>query len=347
MVLPPEVLDGVRSRLGQDTVVCTATTEGLHSIQLMLGADRHGDTAKWGCAAADPTWLLEALEGGVRQLMTDRECLVRRVPLPGLVRGPAVMSAHAAGVFVHECFGHTSEADNYLEHRGDLGISIGDWWTSAGLSVRDTPTTWPLAGSYRVDDEGIPATDVTLVSAGRWVGLLTDVERAGLSGGVSTGHGRGPQGAISPRCSVLTVAAGDRSPTTLLATITEGWLLGTPIGGFSRGAHVVLELLWVKAIRDGVACDDVVYGPAVIRAHKATLARQISAIGSDVFVNSSPFRCVKNGWEVGSSLLAPSMLMDQVVLRPMHSSCTCERTAADANERACGDCGRSRREQQR
>ena len=174
----------------------------------------------------------------------------------------------------------------------------------------------PYAGSYAYDDEGTAARTVTLLRAGRWAGLLTDRSTRALSGGRSTGHGRGHRGAIAPRCSVLEVAAGREAAGELLDRLGNGWLLGTAIGGFSVRGHLILELLWMRRVRAGRLTGEVV-GPVAICARKAALAGQILAVGDDVVVHSSPYTCVKDGHEVGSTLISPSLLLNRCVLRPL------------------------------
>ncbi|WP_328923643.1 metallopeptidase TldD-related protein [Streptomyces sp. NBC_00190] len=285
-------------------------------VHIRLGPARHGHTPQWGVAAYDRGFVAGEIQRGVRQLRSDRALLALRTPLTQPLSGAALLSPAAAGVFVHECFGHTSEADNYLAQEASADRVLGDRWTAAPLTVRDTPGARPYAGSYREDDEGTPARTVTLLTEGRWTGLLTHRATRRLSGGRSTGHGRGGAGASVPRCSVLDVEPGPYSPTELLRQMGDGWLLGTAVGGYSVRGLLILELLWVRRVRAGQLTDEVL-GPAVVCAKKSALAAQVTAVGNDVSVNSSPYTCVKEGHEVGSTLISPSLLLNRCVLRPL------------------------------
>ncbi|MEV8533079.1 metallopeptidase TldD-related protein [Streptomyces sp. NPDC051211] len=291
--------------------------DGLVRVHIRLGPAAHGHTPQWGVAAYDTGFVTRELSGGIRQLSEDRELLARRLPVGGPLTGAALLSPAAAGVFVHECFGHTSEADNYLA-AGAAGADrrLGDRWTAAPLTVRDRPGAHPYAGSYRRDDEGTPARPVTLLAEGRWTGLLTHRATRRLSGGRSTGHGRGRAGAELPRCSVLEVAPGPHPRAELLRRTGDGWLLGTPVGGWSVRELLVLELLWVRRVQGGLLTEEV-RGPAVVCARKSALAARVTAVGSDTVVHSSPYSCVKEGHEVGSTLISPSLLLDRCVLRPL------------------------------
>ncbi|MFJ5104389.1 metallopeptidase TldD-related protein [Streptomyces sp. NPDC088554] len=303
--------------LGPGARFSLARRGSLVEVRIVLGRACHGGTPQWGAAAHDPAFVLRRIDDGVEQLRRDRERLAHRRDISVPLHGPAVLSPSAAGVFVHECFGHTSEADNYLARSPSLRRALGDRWTAAPLTVRDRPSAWPYAGSYERDDEGTVPRTVTLLTAGRWTGLLTHTPTSALSGGVSTGHGRGAAGRPAlPRCSVLDVLPGDFPPSELLRRMGDGWLLGTPIGGFSVRRLLVLELLWVQRVYRGRLVNDV-RGPAVICADKAALAAQVAAVGDDVTVNSSPYTCVKEGYEVGSTLISPSLLLGRCVLRPL------------------------------
>ncbi|MFD3544601.1 metallopeptidase TldD-related protein [Streptomyces sp. NPDC058655] len=290
--------------------------DGLVRLHITLGPARHGRTAQWGVAAYDRAFVAAEIGRGVDRLRADQALLATRAPLTGPLSGAALLSPDAAGVFVHECFGHTSEADNYLARTDPADRALGDRWCPAPVTVRDRPGARPYAGSYRRDDEGTPARTVTLLTEGRWTGLLTHGATRSLSGGRSTGHGRGAAGATVPRCSVLEVEPGPYAPQELLRRMGDGWLLGTAIGGYSVRGLLVLELLWVRRVRAGRVTDEVL-GPAVVCARKSALAAQLAAVGSDVAVHSSPYACVKEGREVGSTLISPSLLLNRCVLRPL------------------------------
>ncbi|WP_299535789.1 metallopeptidase TldD-related protein [uncultured Streptomyces sp.] len=312
-----EALAETRQALGPTARVSWGEgDDGLVRVHVTLGPARHGHTPQWGVAAYDRGFVLAELRRGVSQLQTDRALLAGRAPLTRPLSGAALLSPAAAGVFVHECFGHTSEADNYLARETSADRVLGDRWTTAPVTVRDLPRARPYAGSYDEDDEGTPSRTVTLLTEGRWTGLLTHRATRRLSGGQSTGHGRGAAGTAVPRCSVLEVEPGPYSSPELLRQMGDGWLLGTPVGGYSVNGLLVLELLWIRRARAGRLTDEVL-GPAVVCAKKSALAAQVTAIGSDTVVHSSPYTCVKESYEVGSTLISPSLLLKRCVLRPL------------------------------
>ncbi|MGQ0574508.1 MAG: metallopeptidase TldD-related protein [Pseudonocardia sp.] len=308
--------DRIRARWGAHAAVAV-TGPDPWSVHVAVADPALPEPLVWTAAARTRAGVDVLGSSALARLGRDHAALLRRRPLTARCRGPAVVCAEAAGVLLHECVGHTCEADNYRSYGDRLGIGLGGLWSRAGLTLADDPGLDPWVGSYDRDDEGSPGSRVVLVRDGRWTGLLTDRATAAYSGGVSTGHGRGAPG--QPRSGVLDVAAGDRSERQLLATASDGWLLGTPTSGFSAGEHVELWCAWAWRIRGGAlepAARATVVGPLVVRARKVNLVRQIVALGRDRLVNSSAHPCIKDGVEVRCAFVSPALALREVVLEP-------------------------------
>jgi TldD protein len=85
-----------------------------------------------------------------------------------------------AGPFFHELVGHPLEADIVASGTTYLGSRLGDQVAPSWLSVSDGPAQ-PDRGrageglTATVDDEGMPARTVNLITAGRVTGQLSDV----------------------------------------------------------------------------------------------------------------------------------------------------------------------------
>jgi TldD protein len=134
-------------------------------------------------------------------------------------RGPVLFSADAASGVMAELL-----APNVLGRRpalGQNGRTLGDWANNYKsrvlpdfLSVVDDPTLTsyeghPLLGNYRVDDEGIKASRVSLVEKGQLVGYLLGREPIRDFPG-SNGHGRAAvTGPPMPSAGNLIVQASD------------------------------------------------------------------------------------------------------------------------------------------
>ena len=96
-----------------------------------------------------------------------------------------------AGLFVHEAFGHLSEADMLYENPDMLEtMSIGRKFGSKDLQIFDGAAIADHRGSYLYDDEGVPATTTQLIEDGVLVGRLHSRETAGKLGEKVTGNAR-------------------------------------------------------------------------------------------------------------------------------------------------------------
>lgn len=110
--------------------------------------------------------------------------------------GPALIESHAAGVFIHETYGHRLESQRvesklYGETFKDkLGTQI----MPKSMSIYDDPTIkeyrgMPADGYYLFDDEGVASRRTDLVKNGILVGFLCS--RRPISGfPASNGHAR-------------------------------------------------------------------------------------------------------------------------------------------------------------
>ncbi|MEZ4450026.1 MAG: TldD/PmbA family protein [Nannocystaceae bacterium] len=121
---------------------------------------------------------------------------LRKAPSPGAFIGPALLSGQAAATLFHEALGHRLEGER-LVARGEsktFAHKVGERILPVGLSVADDPTIdrfqgHALWGSYRVDDQGVPAKRAVLVEDGVLRGFLQS--RSPIPGSAaSNGHGR-------------------------------------------------------------------------------------------------------------------------------------------------------------
>ncbi|GAB2728865.1 hypothetical protein GCM10027072_23790 [Streptomyces bullii] len=308
------------------TAELTALCAGLPGMRVTVETDgtgwavlvtHHGrGLVQWGARSPDAAGLRAALlSEGLDSLRTDLAAVRTSSPLPARVAAPVVMTPLMAAIAVHECVGHTSEADNYAEYGHRLGVALGDRWTRIPLTVTDDPTRPGHCGSYAHDDEGVAAVPVRLVEDGRWSGLLTSRAHPGPGG--SNGHGRRAPGAgdVLPRMGVLSVGPGEHRAEDLIASVTDGFLLGAPREGGSVREYVLLKPAWARRIRDGRVTGEV-YTDLVVRGHKVQLMRRLRGIGDRVVMNDPYHRCDKKGQEVSVSLEAPYLLFDDLLLYP-------------------------------
>ncbi|MCY4109068.1 MAG: TldD/PmbA family protein, partial [Chloroflexi bacterium] len=145
-----------------------------------------------------------------------------------------VLDPTIASVFIHEAFGHLSEADHVYENPKlrDL-LVLGDEIASPILTVADSAAEASLSGSYKYDDEGTPSRKNYLIQDGRLVGRLHSRETAGNMDEPPTGNARAITYRFPPivRMTNTSIEAGETSFEDLLGDVADGGSLVTRLGG--------------------------------------------------------------------------------------------------------------------
>ena len=134
-----------------------------------------------------------------------------------------------AGVFIHEAFGHLSEADHvYEDDRMKEIMVLGKRFGGQHLNVVDGAAVPDLRGSYGYDDEGVPSTRSYLLQEGVLVGRLHSRETAAKMGEAPTGNARaiGPQFPPIVRMTNTFIEGGDASPEEIIGDVKDGLVRG-------------------------------------------------------------------------------------------------------------------------
>lgn len=145
---------------------------------------------------------------------------------------PTVLGPNVVGVFVHEAFGHLAEADLTLSGSVLLG-KIGKKIASDTVTLYDDGTVKGAFGSFKYDDEGIPAKKTLLVNQGVVVGLMHSRETAHKFNMQPTGNMRAEDFRVEPiiRMRNTYMAPKDCSFEELIEDIKFGYYLKSFRGG--------------------------------------------------------------------------------------------------------------------
>ena len=192
---------------------------------LAYGREEIGSTAGFEVFDEQPP---EEIGSLVAKRIIDQ--LMAKTPKGG--RFPAVIGPNVIGVFIHEAFGHLAEAD--LTISGSvLADKFGKKIASDKVNVYDDGTIEGAFGSFKYDDEGIPAQKTLLIKEGNIVGLMTNRETAGKLGLPPTGNARAESFRHKPiiRMRNTYLAPGDYSLEELLEGIKFGYYLKSFRGG--------------------------------------------------------------------------------------------------------------------
>jgi TldD protein len=189
-----------------------------------------------------------------------------------------VLDPVLAGVFVHEAFGHLSESDFVYENERlrelmPLGKRFGD----ERLNIIDTATVPGLRGSYKYDDEGVPAASTYLIQEGRLV--------AARMGEAPTGNARAISYRHPPivRMTNTYIEPGSVSFEDMIGEIKEGIYAKNWYGGTTSMEMFTFSAGEAYMIRDGKIAEPL--RPVTLTGNVFTTLENIDAIGDDLEMN--------------------------------------------------------------
>jgi TldD protein len=207
-----------------------------------------------------------------------------------------VVDPFLAGIFAHEAFGHLSEADFVQENKKMQSImKLGEKFGSPTLTIIDDATIPGERGSYRYDDEGVPAQKTYLIRNGVLVGRLHSRESAGKMSERSTGNARAITYRHAPivRMSNTYIAKGRSSFDELIGGIDNGIYAIGALGGQTQLEMFTFSSAKAYMINDGKIgklVRDVILTGNVFETIKA-----IDGIGNDTEFHGGLGGCGKGG----------------------------------------------------
>ncbi len=197
-----------------------------------------------------------------------------------------VLDPVLAGVFVHEAFGHLSEADFVYENNRLREIMVlGKRFGGVELNIVDSATMPGLRGSYKYDDEGVPATKTYLVREGVLVGRLHSRETAAKMKEKPTGNARAVSYRYPPivRMTNTYIEPGSASFEDIIGDIKEGVYAKNWYGGTTSMEMFTFSAGEAYMIRHGKLAESL--RPVVLTGNVFTTMMNIEAIGNDLEMN--------------------------------------------------------------
>jgi TldD protein len=206
-----------------------------------------------------------------------------------------VLDPVLAGVFVHEAFGHLSEADHIYENERLRELMVlGKKFGGKELNIIDSAAVPGLRGSYRYDDEGVPATKTYLIKEGELVGRLHSRETAARMGEKPTGNARAINYRFPPivRMTNTYIEPGTGSLEDIIADIKEGVYAKNWFGGTTSMEMFTFSAGEAYMIRNGKLAEAL--RPVVLTGNVFSTLNNIDAIGGDLDMNQGG-GCGKGG----------------------------------------------------
>ncbi len=205
-----------------------------------------------------------------------------------------VLDPYLAGVFIHEAFGHLSEADFVYENprMQDL-LELGKPLGIEQLNVVDDATIPNLPGSLQYDDEGVPAQRKYLIKNGVLNQRLHNLETAGKLKETPTGNARALSGTYPPivRMTNTAIEAGDRNFTEMIQDIDEGVYAVRMLGGQTNGEMFTFAAAEGYMIRNGEIAEPV--SDVTLSGNVFQTLKDIEGIGNDLLYTNGG--CGKGG----------------------------------------------------
>lgn len=192
-------------------------------------------------------------EEELRERMNRARELLQAEPVKAGVY-PVVLDPDEAGVFIHEAFGHLSEADG-LQNNPSFRekLQIGTVLGQPLLNVTDDPGLLEYPGGYLVDDEGVKGAKTPLITEGVLTGRLHSRETAAEFEEPLTGNMRAVDAHFMPivRMSNIFIEPSASTFDDMVASIDNGYYLVGAQGGQTSGDQFSFGAQWGYRIENG------------------------------------------------------------------------------------------------
>ena len=258
---------------------------------------RNGETVQTGRETTGSRKAYEDLEGLDNQVIGAAKRAINALELPPVSGNTytVVIDPILSGLFVHEAFGHLSEADMAYENPDLLEVmTLGRRFGPKDLQIFDGAAPSGHRGSYYYDDEGVPASTTQLIQDGVLVGRLHSRETAGKLDEAPTGNARCLSYHYAPivRMTNTWIERGNTPVDRLFDNIQEGVYARNWLGGMTNGEMFTFTAGEAWMIRDGKLAEPV--RDVTLSGNVFTTLADIEAIGDDFFWDESG-GCGKGG----------------------------------------------------
>jgi TldD protein len=211
---------------------------------------------------------------------------------------PVILDNELAGVFVHEAFGHLSEADFVYENpQAREMMTLGRRFGKPVLNVGDNGAAAGLRGTLPYDDEGTPTQDTPLIKEGVLVGRLHSRETAAKLGERPTGNARAISFRHPPivRMTNTYIAPGKSGGSfgDLIRDVKLGVYACGAFGGQTMLENFSFTAAWGHMIRDGQVAELV--KDVVLAGNLFQTLDRIDHIAGDFTWNQMGGGCGKGG----------------------------------------------------
>jgi TldD protein len=266
------------------------------TLRLNAVVRRDGDVQQSGQSIGSPGEYSE-IEGLHKEARGVAQRAVELMAAPQVKGGEytVIIEPILAGVFIHEAFGHLSEADHVYEDPKMREIMVlGRKFGGKHLNVVDGAGVPGLRGSYAYDDEGVPSTKSYLLREGVLVGRLHSRETAAKLGEGVTGNARAIGPAFPPivRMTNTYIEGGEATAEELISEVKDGLYVSNWYGGMTSMEQFTFSAGEAFRIRNGKV--EELVRPVMLTGNLFTTLESLDAVANDLSMNQGG-GCGKGG----------------------------------------------------
>ncbi len=205
-----------------------------------------------------------------------------------------ILDPEMAGLFIHEAFGHLSEADDiYADKNLAKLMALGNRYGGPILNVYDSGLETGARGFLKYDDEGVPTEKTYILKGGLLVGHLHSRESAAMMEAKPTGNARALDYRFPPICRMRTtcIENGTTPFSEMLADVEEGVYAVGGYGGETNGELFTFTASRGYMIRGGQVAEMV--KNVSLSGNVFHTLNNIDKIGNDFIIKDNPGGCGK------------------------------------------------------
>jgi TldD protein len=273
----------------QETAFCgvSVSAVAMDGTNVQSGYESVGDVSGFSkCRGLEPN-CEEVARKAVELLAAEK---------PPAGKYTVICDPHLCGVFMHEAFGHLSEADFIYEHdRLREIMTLGRRFGFDQLSVVDDGSIPGLAGSYAFDSEGVPAEKTYLLRQGKLTGRLHSRETAAQMNEAPSGNARAISYTHPPivRMSNTYMEPGDYDVGRMFEEVEDGIYAKSFLGGQTNMEMFSFSSEEAFRIRKGKVAERL--RDVVLTGNVFYTLEHIDAIGNDLKFFGGLGGCGKGG----------------------------------------------------
>ncbi len=267
--------------------------------------DIGGNLGAWASAGQERTYDavtfgsnndFSVARGHDEQVVAAARRAVEQLQAP-TVRGgqyPVILDPEMAGLFVHEAFGHLSEADEIFDDKNLLQLmQPGTRYGPSFLNIYDSGREWGNRGASHYDDEGLPTQKTYLIQNGEVVGHLHSRESAARMETEPTGSARAMDYRFPPICRMRTtcIEPGLDTLEDMISGIDYGLYAIGGLGGETNGELFTFTATRGQMIRNGKLAEQV--KNVTLTGNVFHTLNNIDSIGQDFAILNNAGGCGK------------------------------------------------------